>query len=131
MRRLRCTSARHQFETDSETDPETETMRCISCQEDYDASDAGTCKECYDEANETEEELKREIDDLKAKVAFLRFWSPIDPHHHGNRFHTPCFPDVVLVASEDGSGGPAVPVPAHKAILVGTHFSDYSNTLSL
>ncbi|KAL5559698.1 hypothetical protein UlMin_035909 [Ulmus minor] len=124
MRRRRCTVGRHHshYETDgdSESDSETETttMRCVSCQEDYDACDAGTCKECYEEANETEEELKREIDELKAKVAFLRFWSPIDPLHQGTRFNSPCFTDVVLIASDDGSDGHAVPVPAHKAVLV-------------
>ncbi|KAH7524572.1 BTB/POZ domain-containing protein At4g08455 [Ziziphus jujuba] len=123
MRRRRCTSVRPQYQTDteSESDPDSteETMRCISCQEDYGARDAGTCKECYEEANETEEELKREIEDLKAKVAFLKFWSPIDPHHHhSSRSHPPCFSDIVLVASEDATGGSAVPVPAHKAVLV-------------
>ena len=30
-------------------------------------------------ANEIEEDRKREIEDLKAKVTFLRFWSPFDP----------------------------------------------------
>ncbi|PQQ02332.1 hypothetical protein Pyn_24398 [Prunus yedoensis var. nudiflora] len=44
-------------------------MKCISCQDLYDEDAAGTCKECYEEANETEEELKREIDELKAKDA--------------------------------------------------------------
>lgn len=89
-------------------------MRCVSCQDEYDADDAGTCKECYEEANETEEELKREIEDLKAKVAFLRFWSPLDHHNH-----RPCFTDIVLVASsDDPSAGPPVPVAAHKALLV-------------
>ncbi|XP_040997810.1 BTB/POZ domain-containing protein At4g08455 isoform X2 [Juglans microcarpa x Juglans regia] len=93
-------------------------MRCLSCTELYDASVAGTCKECYEEANETEEELKSEIDDLKAKVAFLRFWSPLDLHYHGRPI-VPGFTDVVLVASsDDPSAGPAVPVPAHKALLV-------------
>ncbi|XP_050365183.1 BTB/POZ domain-containing protein At4g08455 [Argentina anserina] len=86
-------------------------MKCISCQEDYDARDAGTCKECYMEANETEEELKREIDDLKSKVAFLKF-SP-------RSLHPIPFSDVVLLASDDpsssSSSGPSV--PAHKAVL--------------
>ncbi|KAJ7965487.1 BTB/POZ domain-containing protein [Quillaja saponaria] len=91
-------------------------MQCLSCQEDYDSDYAGTCKECYEEANETEEELKREIEDLKAKVDFLRFKSP---HDHHNRSNGPCFTDIVLVASEGGfGGGPSVPVPAHKAVLV-------------
>lgn len=92
-----------------------EKMKCISCQEDYDAREAGTCKECYEEANETEEELKREIDDLKAKVAFLNFCSgsPVDTHYPTTRSHPIPFSDVVLVASQDAS----VPVPAHKAVL--------------
>ncbi|KAF8411726.1 hypothetical protein HHK36_004284 [Tetracentron sinense] len=101
--------------SDSETESETESerMRCISCREEYRKRDAGTCKECYEEASETEEELKREIEDLKAKVAFLRFWSPVDHHF------SPCFTDVVLVASDDDCGNLApVPVRAHKAVLV-------------
>ncbi|PRQ26650.1 hypothetical protein RchiOBHm_Chr6g0296891 [Rosa chinensis] len=90
-------------------------MKCISCLENYDARDAGTCKECYEEANETEEELKREIDDLKAKVAFLKFSTRSQPIS---------FSDVVLVASQDPSAaGLSVPVPAHKAVLVSTHFA--------
>ncbi|EEF42082.1 BTB/POZ domain-containing protein At4g08455 [Ricinus communis] len=116
MRGHRCERSRS--ETDTETDSETETMRCISCKEEYGTIDAGTCKECYEEASETEEELKREIEDLKAKVAFLRFWSPLD-HHHSNRSTGPCFTDVVLIASsDDGPTGSPVPVPAHKAVLV-------------
>ncbi|ONI34565.1 hypothetical protein PRUPE_1G487700 [Prunus persica] len=82
-------------------------MKCISCQDLYDEDAAGTCKECYEEANETEEELKREIDELKAKVAFLNA-----------RSHPASFSDVVLVASEDTSAGAPVAVPAHKAVLV-------------
>ncbi|PON91577.1 Voltage dependent potassium channel [Trema orientale] len=121
MRRRHSTTEREHYETEAQEDSDTETMRCISCQEDYDAREGGTCKECYDEANETEEDLKREIEDLKAKVAFLRFWAPFDsPHspYYAAKFHPPCFSDVVLVASEDSSGtGPSPPVPAHKAVL--------------
>lgn len=127
MRRHSCTSRRRSYETDMDSDSDAETLRCISCHEDYDTRDAGTCKECYEEANETEEDLKREIDDLKAKVAFLRFWAPIDsPNYYSSstRFHPPCFSDVILVASEDTSGGPTAPVPAHKAVLVSTQFVD-------
>ncbi|XWS15186.1 hypothetical protein CRYUN_Cryun35bG0072700 [Craigia yunnanensis] len=118
MRRHRChQAAGSESGTDSETD--TETMRCISCKEEYGSRDAGTCKECYEEASETEEELKREIEDLKAKVAFLRFWSPLDHTHRVSTSPGLFFPDVVLVASDDGSLGlPPVPVPAHKAVLV-------------
>ncbi|KAJ7959186.1 BTB/POZ domain-containing protein [Quillaja saponaria] len=102
-------------EGDSDHDKEMR-KQCPSCQEDYDSDYAGRCtgKECYEKANVTQEELKREIEYLKAKVAFLRFWSPLD---HQNRSSGPCFTDIVLVASDDG-GGPSVPVPAHKAFLV-------------
>nr|CAD1817786.1 unnamed protein product [Ananas comosus var. bracteatus] len=56
-------------------------MWCQSCRGEYEEEDAGTCKECYDEASETKEELKREIDDLKSKVEFLRLASPLHDHH--------------------------------------------------
>ncbi|XP_065881921.1 BTB/POZ domain-containing protein At4g08455 [Euphorbia lathyris] len=111
MRGRRCELARGESETDTES--ETETMRCISCKEEYSSIDAGTCKECYEEASETEEELKREIEDLKAKVGFLRFWSPLE-HQHSIRAFGPFYTDVVLVASSDNGS----PVPAHKAVLV-------------
>ncbi|KAK3428227.1 hypothetical protein EUGRSUZ_E00983 [Eucalyptus grandis] len=113
-------------ETESETNSETEpTMCCLSCEEHYARRDAGTCKECYEEASETEEELKREIKDLKAKIRFLSFWSPTDHdhdhdhhHHSSGRSHGSGFTDIVLVAAEDGpDGGPSVPVPAHRAVL--------------
>ncbi|KAF9682670.1 hypothetical protein SADUNF_Sadunf05G0132900 [Salix dunnii] len=94
--------------------------RCISCKQYYDTYDAGTCKECYEEASKTGKELKREIVHLKAKVAFLRFWSPLDHHSTHRSPAGPCFNDVVLVASsDDGLPGTAssVPVPAHKAVL--------------
>ncbi|RZC54442.1 hypothetical protein C5167_013289 [Papaver somniferum] len=87
-------------------------MRCISCRDEYLASDAGTCKECYEEASETEEELKREIEDLKSKISFLTWLSPVDDHHRPSSVLS--FTDVVLVATDDQSP----PVPAHKAILV-------------
>lgn len=87
-------------------------MRCISCREEYLPRDAGTCKECYEEAGETEEELKREIEDLKAKVAFLR----LDHVVHGGSSRS--FTDVVLIASHDGAAAAAPPIPAHKSVLV-------------
>ena len=127
MRGHRCTAS-SRVETESDTDSDSETMRCISCKEYYGRCDAGTCKECYEEASETEEELKREIDDLKAKVAFLRFWSPLDHHITYRSSAGPCFTDVVLVASsDDGLTGtaPSVPVPAHKAVLVNTQFPNF------
>ncbi|GLJ47531.1 hypothetical protein SUGI_1003790 [Cryptomeria japonica] len=33
-------------------------------------------RECYEEASETEEELKKEIEELKARIAFLKTWAP-------------------------------------------------------
>ena len=124
-RHRRSLSGEFQFYVDSEneeTTTGTTTMKCVSCREEYKPLDAGTCRECYEEASETEEELKREIEDLKAKVSFLRFWSPLD-HHRSTSLS---FSDVVLVASEDESGRPVanpVPVPAHKAVLVSMLFN--------
>ncbi|XAR49601.1 hypothetical protein NMG60_11032854 [Bertholletia excelsa] len=95
-------------------------LKCLSCREEYESCDAGTCRECYEEAGETEEELKREIEDLKAKVNFLRFWNPLEHHHHYQQRLTPCFTDIVLLACDDEHGKPAVnhaPVSAHKAVL--------------
>ncbi|XP_031128331.1 BTB/POZ domain-containing protein At4g08455 isoform X2 [Ipomoea triloba] len=111
-------------EEEEEESPESTRMKCVSCKEEYCSRDAGTCRECYEEASETEEELKREIEDLKAKVNFLRFWALPDPLHlsfpHRPQSSTPCFSDVVLVASNDQSAKNAphsVPVPAHRAVL--------------
>ncbi|TYI92760.1 hypothetical protein E1A91_D02G093800v1 [Gossypium mustelinum] len=87
MRRHRYhRAARSESETESESD--TETMRCISCKEMYAARDAG-----------------------RARSSLL---------DHADRGAStspgPLFPDVVLVASDDGL--PPVPVPAHRAVLV-------------
>jgi speckle-type POZ protein len=101
-------------------------MWCHSCKEGYDEEDAGTCKECYDEASETEEELKREIEELRSRLHFLRLPSPtLDAASAPN-----C--DLLLHAipscpSSSGAGGdgdaartPDTPaVPAHRVILVG------------
>ncbi|OWM62591.1 hypothetical protein CDL15_Pgr000024 [Punica granatum] len=76
-------------------------MRCLSCEEEYGTGDAGTCKECHE--------------DLKSKLAFLRFWSPSE-NPSGSRSHALGFSDVVLVASKES--GPSAPVPAHRVILV-------------
>ncbi|URE24859.1 C2-BTB1 - Bric-a-Brac, Tramtrack, Broad Complex BTB domain with C2 subfamily [Musa troglodytarum] len=94
-------------------------MWCQSCREEYEERDAGTCKECYEEASETEEELKREIDDLKSKVAFLRLASPHD---------LVSTTDLILHASSSASpSSPSNPnsslcttpaVPAHRAVLI-------------
>ncbi|KAL5075661.1 hypothetical protein RYX36_014645 [Vicia faba] len=80
--------------------------RCLSCDENYDPDEAGTCKECYEEANETEEELKRQIQDLKSKVSFLTLASPLD---------SPSTTDLVLLPSADAF---SPSIPAHKAVLV-------------
>lgn len=47
-------------------------MWCRSCKKGYDEEDAKTCKECYEEAIETEEELKHEIDELRSRLLFLQ-----------------------------------------------------------
>lgn len=98
-------------------------MKCLSCKEDYGDRDAGTCRECYVEAGETEEELKLEIDELKSKVNFLRLLCAAP--NSVTRANTPCFSDVVLVAcgSPDSSDMPcnSPSIPAHRAVLV--HYS--------
>lgn len=103
MPRHRCTVY---SESDYDDDDDNVTMRCLSCEDDYDPDDAGTCKECYDEANETEEEFKRQIQDLKSKVSFLTLASPLD---------APSTTDLVLLPSGD-TFSPSI--PAHKAVLV-------------
>ncbi|KAF8024881.1 hypothetical protein BT93_F1897 [Corymbia citriodora subsp. variegata] len=100
------------------SEEETDSMRCTSCKKD--ALDASTSEECYEKTKQTKEELKREIEDLKAEVAFLSFWYPTGGRHHQliGRSQGPGFTDVVLVAAEDGTDGdPSMPVPAHRAIL--------------
>ncbi|GAA0140439.1 ubiquitin-protein ligase [Lithospermum erythrorhizon] len=89
-------------------------MKCVSCKEEYTSEDAGTCRDCYDEAGETEEELKREIDDLKAKLNFLTTTTSSSSYSTASSPWL-CFSDVVLVAStyEDAS----TPIPAHRAVL--------------
>lgn len=79
-------------------------MSCISCKDHYTATNAGTCRECYEEASETEEELKKEIEELKAKISFLKTWAP--------QAVLDRFSDVLLQCS-DGSS-----IRAHKAVLV-------------
>ncbi|KAI5073298.1 hypothetical protein GOP47_0011311 [Adiantum capillus-veneris] len=51
-------------------------LACLSCKETYTSRRAGTCRECYDEASETEEALKKEIEELHARIAFLKTWAP-------------------------------------------------------
>ncbi|BAF21230.1 BTB/POZ domain-containing protein At4g08455 [Oryza sativa Japonica Group] len=88
-------------------------MWCQSCKEEYEEEDAGTCKECYEEASETEEELKREIDDLRSRLHFLRLPSPsLDA---SSLSHS----DLLLHAiPADAPARPDTPaVPAHRVIL--------------
>ncbi|KAG1328092.1 BTB/POZ domain-containing protein [Cocos nucifera] len=94
-------------------------MWCQSCREEYEEGDAGTCKECYEEASETEEELKREIEDLKAKIAFLRLCSPVDGAYSVSSSST----DLLLLHAaplECSSAAfcPSPAVPAHRAVLI-------------
>ncbi|XP_021825411.1 BTB/POZ domain-containing protein At4g08455-like [Prunus avium] len=64
-------------------------MDKLTTREEYDVV---TCKKCHE--------------DLKAKVAFLTTSQPDS------------FSDIVLFASDGGSAQAAVPIPAHKAVLV-------------
>lgn len=98
-RRSSTPSVEFEDEEDEEETASEARMKCVSCKEDYSSRDAGTCRECYEEASETEEELKREIEDLKTKVNFLRFGAPS------------FFSDVVLVAESGNS------IPANRALL--------------
>lgn len=107
----RCTVYADSDYDDDDDDNLTATItRCLSCDENYDPDEAGTCKECYEEANETEEELKRQIQDLKSKVSFLTLSSPLD---------SPSTTDLVLLPSADAF---SPSIPAHKAVLVSTLF---------
>lgn len=104
-------SSDEEGDEEEETQSEAETMKCVSCKEDYVSRDAGTCRECFEEASETEEELRREIDELRSKVNFLRF-------SIGGPVVTPIpFSDIVLAASDDRSFPHPVPIPAHRSVL--------------
>ncbi|GAB2289916.1 hypothetical protein Dimus_024215 [Dionaea muscipula] len=88
-------------------------VQCLSCKKYYNTG--LSCKGCYEEAAV---ELKREIDEFKAKVAFLRLSSP-SSHDDPTQYHprsSPLLSDVVLVASDDFLETP-VPIPANKVIL--------------
>ncbi|MED6123475.1 hypothetical protein PIB30_049486 [Stylosanthes scabra] len=90
-------------------------VKCRSCDEEYEADDARTCKACYENANENQEKLKREIDDLKSKVSFLKLPSPSqDSITYG---HNVGATDVVLVPSGDPSAPAGAGVPAHRVVL--------------
>ncbi|KAM3296769.1 hypothetical protein ACQJBY_038889 [Aegilops geniculata] len=100
-------------------------MYCQSCKNVYDEEDAGTCKECYEEASETEEELKREIDDLRSRLLFLRLPSPtLDASAVG---HSDLLLHAIPASSTSPSRSPSgdadgarldtPAVPAHRVIL--------------
>ncbi|PKU86558.1 BTB/POZ domain-containing protein At4g08455 [Dendrobium catenatum] len=91
-------------------------MWCQSCREEYKEKDAGTCKECYEEASETEEELKREIEDLKAKVSFLRICPPVDPHLPNTNADLLLY--GVSESHEEAKSTLTPAVPAHRAVLI-------------
>ncbi|XP_047341014.1 BTB/POZ domain-containing protein At4g08455 isoform X2 [Impatiens glandulifera] len=101
------------------SDLESRRVQCLSCTDRYFAKDAGTCRDCYDEASETEQELKREINDLKAKLGFLQVWSSSDSSSSSTHLYPErssfCFTDVVLVAASEVY---PIPIYAHKAVLV-------------
>jgi len=98
-------------------------MWCQSCKEEYEEEDAGTCKECYEEASETEEELKREIDDLRSRLLFLRL--PYPTLDAASAPHSDLLLHAIPSCSSSGAGGdadaartPDTPaVPAHRVIL--------------
>ncbi|KAK6131487.1 hypothetical protein DH2020_034773 [Rehmannia glutinosa] len=94
-------------------------MKCLSCKEEYGDRDAGTCRGCYEEAGDTKEELKHENDELKSKIDFLRLLC-FGPDFVATT-NTPCFSDVVLVASgpPDSANSQCSPpsIPAHWAVL--------------
>ncbi|XP_047073241.1 BTB/POZ domain-containing protein At4g08455 [Lolium rigidum] len=97
-------------------------MYCQSCKNVYDEEESGTCKECYEEASETEEELKREIDDLRSRLLFLRLLSPtLDASSIGHSdilLHAiPSSPSHPSPSSADAGRLETPAVPAHRVIL--------------
>ncbi|XP_044479314.1 BTB/POZ domain-containing protein At4g08455-like [Mangifera indica] len=86
---------------------------CQGCRRTYWSYECGICKDCFVRSGKTVNELQREIEELKDKIAFLRIPSPLDHHDQ------PSYTDVVLLtASDDRTPESSVPVPAHKAVLV-------------
>lgn len=79
-------------------------LACLSCKETYTSRRAGTCRECYDEASETEEALKKEIEELHARIAFLKSWAP-------EAMEEDCAD--ILLECVDGSK-----IRAHRAVLI-------------
>ena len=98
-------------------------MYCQSCKNVYDEEEAGTCKECYEEASETEEELKREIEDLRSRLLFLRLPSPtLDAFSIGHSdllLHAiPASSSFPSLSSADAGRLETPAIPAHRVILV-------------
>ncbi|CAM0905714.1 unnamed protein product [Alopecurus aequalis] len=97
-------------------------MYCQSCKNVYDEEEAGTCKECYEEASETEEELKREIHDLRSRLLFLRLPSPTlvasSIGHSDLLLHAiPASLPFLSPSNADASLPDTPAVPAHRVIL--------------
>lgn len=93
-------------------------MYCQSCGEEYGEEEAGTCKECYEEASETEEELHREIEHLKSLLSFLRLEPPSS---HITSDHASAGLLLLHSAASDratGSIADSSGVLAHRAVLV-------------
>ncbi|GAB2289809.1 hypothetical protein Dimus_024112 [Dionaea muscipula] len=105
-------------------------MECLSCEKctyrpcwttangvRYTTKGPGTCKECYLGARDTAVKLRREIEELKANVDFLRH-SPPSSHDDPIQYHparsSPLSSDVTLVASDDS---PDSPILANKFVL--------------
>ncbi|KAJ1704595.1 hypothetical protein LUZ63_004374 [Rhynchospora breviuscula] len=93
-------------------------MYCQSCREEYGSEEAGTCKECYEEASETEEELHREIEHLKSLLSFLRLSPPpLSPPHTSSSASGLLLLHSLADSSASASSSSSS-VPAHRAVLV-------------
>ncbi|KAK7301985.1 hypothetical protein RJT34_12862 [Clitoria ternatea] len=92
-------------------------VKCLSCEEECDLENSGTCKECYKKGKEELkritkelEEMKSKNEELESKTSFLSLCSPVlNPSLF---FSTEL---LLLVPVDDSS---ASPIPAHKNILV-------------
>eukprot|EP00252_Welwitschia_mirabilis_P002311 TRINITY_DN12227_c0_g3_i1.p1 TRINITY_DN12227_c0_g3~~TRINITY_DN12227_c0_g3_i1.p1 ORF type:complete len:258 (+),score=41.21 TRINITY_DN12227_c0_g3_i1:248-1021(+) len=104
MNRTICSSSTGARMVNSTSNPKKDTMICISCKEEYMPSSAGTCRECYEEASETEEELKKEIEELKSRIGFLKMWA--------SEAMQDTYTDVILQLP-DGSK-----INVHRAVLI-------------
>ncbi|KAK7281212.1 hypothetical protein RIF29_08991 [Crotalaria pallida] len=83
-------------------------MICLSCGSD--PYESGICKKCFELLNVRKEALRRNIEELKSEVNFIKLSSPIDP-----TIQIDTFTDVVLVPRSDSSSGS---VHGHKIVLV-------------